>query len=392
MAAIAAAAISAGLASVAAGPAHAARFAAMESAADPQPAAAVRPAATQYSIPGGLAGVAGASAANAWAVGYAAGSAASSKVLMLHWNGAKWSRVTSPKVLTVTGALSGITVVSATDAWAVGFTGTYASEHTLLLHWNGTVWKQVPSPSLAGGLSTVAATSADNAWAVGSTDSYRTLIERWNGTAWKRVPSPSPGSVADLQGVAASSVGNAWAVGDTFSGGISGSFDTLIERWNGTAWKRVPSPSPDASEGLADFLGGVAVTSVGSAWAVGDASCGCGPGLSVIERWNGTVWKKVPSPSPGGGAVLSSVTAVSVRTAWTVGETGSGDGPTKTLTLWWNGTAWKKVPSPSPGVSASLSAVTATSARNAWAVGDTSKINHGSPETLILHWNGTTWK
>jgi len=165
-------------------------------------ATAARPAATQYSIPGALADVAAASAANAWAVGYASGSASSSKVLMLHWNGSKWSRVTSPKVLTVTGALSGIAVVSATDAWAVGFTGTYAKGHTLLLHWNGAAWKQVPSPSLAGGLSTVAATSACNAWAVGSTDSYKTLIERWNGTAWKKVPSQIPGASASLSAVA----------------------------------------------------------------------------------------------------------------------------------------------------------------------------------------------
>ena len=31
------------------------------------------------------------------------------------------------------------------------------------------------------------------------------------------------------------------------------------------------------------------------------------------------------------------------------------------------------------------------SARNAWAVGSTSAINHGNPETLILHWNGKAW-
>jgi hypothetical protein len=189
--------------------------------------------------------------------------------------------------------------------------------------------------------------------------------------------------------VAARSAGSAWAVGSTISGS---SDNTLIERWNGTAWTRVPSPNPDASQGLADYLGAVAVTSAGNAWTVGDASCGCGPGFSVTERWNGTAWKQVPSPTPGHGTLLSGVAAVSASTVWAVGETGSGDGPTKTLTLWWNGTAWNRVSSPSPGASARLSAVAATSARNAWAVGSTSKINHGSSETLILHWNGTTWK
>jgi len=63
--------------------------------------------------------------------------------LILHWNGNAWSQVASPKVLAGTaGQLSAITVVSATDAWAVGVTGSVGSgkDHTLLLHWNGKAW------------------------------------------------------------------------------------------------------------------------------------------------------------------------------------------------------------------------------------------------------------
>ena len=75
----------------------------------------------------------------------------------------------------------------------------------------------------------MAATSARSAWAVGSTASGQTLIVRWNGTAWKRIPSPSPAG-STLYGVAATSASNAWAVGS--AGG-----KTLIERWNGTTWK-----------------------------------------------------------------------------------------------------------------------------------------------------------
>ena len=75
------------------------------------------------------------------------------------------------------------------------------------------------------------------------TGSGKTLIERWNGAAWKQVPSPGPaGSL--LSGVAAMSATNAWAVGYT---GTSSGAKTLILRWNGTAWKQVPSPSPAAA-------------------------------------------------------------------------------------------------------------------------------------------------
>jgi hypothetical protein len=83
-----------------------------------------------------------------------------------------------------------------------------------------------------GYLSGVAAVSARDAWAVGDTGNYphyRTLIVRWDGRAWKRVPSPSRGSASGLAGVAATSARSAWAVGytDTSAGSM-----TLIEHWN----------------------------------------------------------------------------------------------------------------------------------------------------------------
>ena len=61
----------------------------------------------------------------------------------------------------------------------------------------------------------------------------------------------------------------------------------------------------------------------------------------------------------------------------------------------WNGKAWKQVPSPSPRPSAELSkGVAAASARSVWAVGDTfdSTDSKTPPKTLIVHWNGKTWK
>ena len=65
----------------------------------------------------------------------------------------------------------------------------------------------------------MAVTAAASAWAVGTTYNgvaTQTLIERWNGTSWKRLPSPDPaGSAANsqLRGVAASSASNIWTAG-----------------------------------------------------------------------------------------------------------------------------------------------------------------------------------
>jgi hypothetical protein len=108
------------------------------------PQAVPRPAVTGYSAVGALNGAAAASNGSAWAVGYAGLSYSSPKVLMLHWDGKAWSRVTSPGTLTATGELSSVTVVNAKNAWAVGYTGGgigTGKDHSLLLHWNGKAWK-----------------------------------------------------------------------------------------------------------------------------------------------------------------------------------------------------------------------------------------------------------
>ena len=100
---------------------------------------------------------------------------------------------------------------------------------------------QVPAVSTPffGQFNGVAATSASNAWAVGyGNTAGETLIEHWNGTAWKWAPTPTLAS--DFYSVAATSASNAWAVG--YTAGQTAA--TLIAHWNGTSWTQVPSPSP----------------------------------------------------------------------------------------------------------------------------------------------------
>jgi hypothetical protein len=179
-----------------------------------------------------------------------------------------------------------------------------------------------------------------------------------------------------VSAVAATSARNAWAVG--------GGARTVILHWNGTAWKRVPSPVYAYST----FLSSVAVISAGDAWAVGYTSSPAGRDASLILHWNGTTWKQVPSPNPSAGTVLDGVAATSAGDAWAVGFTGMGPRTCRrctTLMLHWNGKAWKRVPSPNPP-GGTLTGVAATSARSAWAVG----FSQGG--TLILHWTGTAWK
>jgi hypothetical protein len=80
---------------------------------------------------------------NVWAVGASGGVSATPKTLILHWNGTRWSQVTSPKP--VSGVLYAVTAVSANNAWAVGKT---ASSEPLIMHWNGLV--PVSAPATTG--------------------------------------------------------------------------------------------------------------------------------------------------------------------------------------------------------------------------------------------------
>src|SRR5260370_34378928 len=87
-----------------------------------------------------------------------------------------WTGVPPPNPGTVANNLTGVAVVSACDAWAVGYdTSGNGAFRTLILHWNGTSWTRVASPNPGGpahdnSLSGAAVTSAGNAWAEGRED------------------------------------------------------------------------------------------------------------------------------------------------------------------------------------------------------------------------------
>jgi len=187
--------------------------------------------------------------------------------------------------------------------------------------------------------------------------------------------------------VAVASAGSAWAVGCACNGPV---LKPLIERWNGTRWRIVPGPNLGAGGAV---LYGVAMASARSVWAVGCNACLKAKPETVILHWNGTAWKRVPSPNPASGGTLSGVAVTSASNAWAVGWTGVPGMPRpKTLIERWNGIEWKRVPSPDPAGTAALFGVAAASARSAWAAGATGRLGGTNPSTVALRWNGATWK
>src|SRR6266487_4199239 len=103
-------------------------------------------------------------------------------------------------------------------------------------------------------------------------------------------------------------------------------------------------------------------------------------------------WDVISSPNPGvGNESLYGIAAVSVNDVWAVGNTQNNEvGNPQTLIEHWDGTSWSAVSSPNPGSNNILYAVTRVPGTNQiWAVG--LSYNNNLNQTLIEHWNGVTW-
>jgi hypothetical protein len=208
----------------------------------------------------GLDGVSAVSGSDAWAVGVRGipSDGGRSATLILHWDGTAWTQGDSPSPGSGLNRLVGVGARSGSDAWAVGFYSSYDNPYvsdTLILRWNGAAWTQVQSPSPSSvsynELHGVSAVSGSDAWAVGFYDvneigGSRTLILHWNGTAWTQVKSPNPScpdysySWNSLYGVSTRSGSDAWAVGDYGDCDFAtGKAATLAAHWNGRAWVNV---------------------------------------------------------------------------------------------------------------------------------------------------------
>jgi hypothetical protein len=228
--------------------------------------------------------VADLSPANAWAVGQGK----DARPLAEHWDGTAWSVVPVPVPAVPAGTsfanavLSRISAVSATDIWAVGTTtaiqGTSVVRFTLAMHYNGTAWSIVKTANTAEptGLSGVTAISADNAWAVGTgfnnvhdtsaSVANKAVIEHWNGTAWSIVASPA--GLISVDRISAASATGIWASGQAPQQTIAG-VPVPVARtlhWNGTAWSVLPGPTGSDPN---TAVTGLSALPSGEAWAVG---------------------------------------------------------------------------------------------------------------------------
>src|SRR6266571_3803787 len=159
-----------------------------------------------------------------------------------------------------------------------------------------------------------------------------------------------PGS--ELQDVTFVSAREAWAVGDVFDTGTREN-RTLVERYNGSGWSRVPSPNQSAGNSGLDSISMIP----GGGWAVGYArqvggsyqprAVGYYDDGSVKRplalHWNGSSWHALKIPGAG---LLRKIKVISRSNVWADGTYYvPGERTTKTLLVHFDGTAWKTVQS-----------------------------------------------
>jgi hypothetical protein len=373
-------------------------------------------AASQTVLNASLSDVSCTSASDCMAVGTFLGNIPGTKAyqnfaLAETWNGSTWTVVPSPSPKLPAGGavLNSVSCATSTDCMAVGETltfhepGGYTTPYPLTEAWNGTAWKTVAIPKLAktgAELNGVSCTSPSRCMAVGSegfpkTPTSFTFAESWNGTRWKFVPTPTPltpGGTA-LNQISCTSPSRCMAAGYYGYNFGTGTSVTLAEAWNGALWRRLTTPTPGSDA----TLDGVACTAATACTAVGGHAATKPPGLGVgtlAERWNGKTWRTQPSPNPK-GAGSAGFADISCPSATACMATGSSTDQINeaqfTLAESWNGTRWTLLhtPNPSSSSTAELLGLSCVSASDCMAVGDFQGI--GNQVTLAEAWNGTHW-
>ena len=163
-------------------------------------------------------------------------------------------------------------------------------------------------------------------------------------------------------------------------------------------FKVVPAPDPDPEvAGTTD----VGFTAVSAASATEALAVGPNPTQAAVQgpfadHWNGTAWtgRQLPMP-PGTTASLLGVADVAPGDGWAVGfSTNTSTDQDQTLIEHWNGTSWSIVPSPDPAGGSTgsdeLWAIAAVSPTDIWAAGD-DFAGGGSIVPLFANYNGTSW-
>lgn len=224
--------------------------------------------------------------------------------------------------------------------------------------------------------------------ALGATDAWSTwnavghsLVEHWNGSAWKSVPYPASmaSNVQSVTAIAGKSARNIWLFSD----------GDKAMRWNGHNWHLQTMPQWVVHFNLAGEVDvQSAVFGNGNVWVFSLGTDAFKNPDHYAAHYNGHVWTKVQLP-----AVPISISALSPNDIWAAGA--PLNNALGRLFMHWNGKRWStlalpKVTVPKGDIEFVLGP-SALGSENLWAQLAVQPVS-GGPATLYLeHWNGKHW-
>lgn len=239
--------------------------------------------------------------------------------------------------------------------------------------WNGSEWSLVSVPPEGNSwLTDLSCTTSSFCMAIGY--GTKPFAERWNGSEWSIVSAPPEAKEGFLTSLSCTSSSFCVAVGQYVP--AAGEAKTLIDAWNGSGWTTHTSPNPEGKK--LNLLTGVSCSSTTACTAVGWAQQGGLGGqekVTLVERWNGSVWSLQGAPNPPGSTMteLEGVACPSATLCMAVGKANSTG-----FAELWSGGEWKVSAS---GLSAPLLGVSCKSPTSCDAGG----------YTVGRHWDGTSW-
>jgi len=227
----------------------------------------------------------------------------------------------------------------------------------------------------------------------GATGSAQILIEKWDGTSWKKSSYSTPSGAVEsrLKGVSCRSTTSCMAAGIYVdSGKVT---HPLAFTWNGTTWTQTAAPSLPPGAGAAELLTVTCPPSSSGCEAAGNYTDSKGKRQALAIWWSGSAWKLESFPLPEGSETseLNSAMCKLEYSCHIVGSYVDSGGKAKPFDLKWDGATWvlKSVPMPGGATTATLTSVSCAS----WycsAVGnysDASKVE----KTFAVGYNGESW-
>jgi hypothetical protein len=327
---------------------------------------------------------------------------------ILSWNGKAWT------TQQVSGALElwGITAVSATDAWAVGYSN---NETAFALHWDGTSWQDESPPNQEANLLAVAASGPDDVWTLGFA-STGVVADRWNGSSWTeyQVPNLTGMGNSSALGLAVDKSGEPWLAD------YSDRADrTAYTHWNGSAWQlsygaAQPRVIESYSDAMTTLPGDGAILSAGTTTPFGQlassyaelnpapsaasqftaatgAGKAAGPGTAAPTMRYGAPLSAVRVPGPDGAVPGAQIAGASAQAAAPTAASTNAASTTGAATPAAATGSWTPAALPSLAPESSLNGVAATTGGTAWAVGEQYQGIIAPGDPLVMQLSGGRW-